>query len=240
MEKGGSEEGPCVMNVFKKNQNRVYIGVTIAAIVLAAILVVNYGVNKKAEEEESTRTVTSIEEKEKKDKVLISTNTAVIKEGLSNMGTLITQEYYFTQVETYTKEKNIFIVIPTKSGFTYSYDGSVIAGVDFGEIDVKTDEDRKIITVDLPPSEIQSVNIDRDTFKIYSEKESLWNPLKLEDYNISLAEFEESAKEKALENGILERSDAQAQKLVSEFIGSLPNASGYTVDFEREFKQILE
>ena len=82
---GGSEEGPCVMNVFKQNQNRIYIGVTIAAIVLAAILAVNYGVNRKAEEEESTRTVTTIEEKEKRDKVLISTNTAVIKDGLSNM-----------------------------------------------------------------------------------------------------------------------------------------------------------
>ena len=229
---GGSEEGPCVMNVFKQNQNQIYIGVTIAAIVLAAILAVNYGVNRKAEEEESTRTVTTIEEKEKRDKVLISTNTAVIKDGLSNMGVLITQEYYFTQVETYSKEKNIFIVIPTRSGFTYSYDGNVVAGVDFGGISVKTDEDRKVITVDLPPSEIQSVNIDRDTFKIYSEKESLWNPLKLEDYNISLVDFEDSAKAKALENGILERSDAQAQKLVREFIGSFPNASGYTVVFE--------
>ena len=176
--------------------------------------------------------MTTIEEKEKRDKVLISTNTAVIKDGLSNMGVLITQEYYFTQVETYSKEKNIFIVIPTRSGFTYSYDGNVVAGVDFGGISVKTDEDRKVITVDLPPSEIQSVNIDRDTFKIYSEKESLWNPLKLEDYNISLVDFEESAKAKALENGILERSDAQAQKLVREFIGSFPNASDYTVVFE--------
>ena len=220
------------MNVFKQNQNRIYIGVTIAAIVLAAILAVNYGVNRKAEEEESTRTVTTIEEKEKRDKVLISTNTAVIKDGLSNMGVLITQEYYFTQVETYTKEKNIFLIIPSSSGFMYSYDGAVLAGVDFEKIGVQTDEDRKVVTVDLPPSEIQAVTIDRDTFKIYSEKESIWNPLKLEDYNISLAEFEDAAKEKALGSGILERSDQQAQKLVSEFIVSLPATNGYTVEFK--------
>lgn len=228
------------MNSIRQNRNKIYIIITLVALLLAVILLICYGTRRRTEKEEAAQAVTTKTEKEKKDKVLISVNTETIRDGLSDMGFLITQEYYFTQVETYTKEKNIFIVIPTKSGFTYSYDGSVIAGVDFGEIDVKTDEDRKIITVDLPPSEIQSVNIDRDTFKIYSEKESLWNPLKLEDYNISLAEFEESAKEKALENGILERSDAQAQKLVSEFIGSLPNASGYTVDFEREFKQILE
>lgn len=220
------------MNVFKQNQNRIYIGVTVAAIVLAAILAVNYGVNRKAEEEESTRTVTTIEEKEKRDKVLISTNTAVIKDGLSNMGVLITQEYYFTQVEKYTKEKNIFIVIPSTSGFMYSYDGSVMAGVDFGKIAVETDQAAKTITVDLPDSEIQAVTIDKDTFKIYSEKDSIWNPLKLEDYNISLVEFEDAARKKALESGILERSDKQAQTLVRNFIGSLPNTAGYTVDFQ--------
>ena len=148
------------------------------------------------------------------------------------MGVLITQEYYFTQVETYTKEKNIFLIIPSSSGFMYSYDGAVFAGVDFEKIGVQTDEDRKVVTVDLPPSEIQAVTIDRDTFKIYSEKESIWNPLKLEDYNISLAEFEDAAKEKALGSGILERSDQQAQKLVSEFIVSLPATNGYTVEFK--------
>ena len=216
----------------KHNANRIYIAVTAAALVLAAILLLNYEINRRAEESETIKTATTVAEKEKKDKVLISTSSETIRDGLANMGVLITQEYYFTQVETYTKEKNIFIVIPTRSGFTYSYDGNVVAGVDFGGINVKTDEDRKIITVDLPSSEIQSVNIDRDTFKIYSEKESLWNPLKLEDYNISLVDFEDSAKAKALENGILERSDAQAQKLVREFIGSFPNASGYTVVFE--------
>ena len=216
----------------KHNANRIYIAVTAAALVLAAILLLNYEINRRAEESETVKTATTVAEKEKKDKVLISTSSETIRDGLANMGVLITQEYYFTQVETYTKEKNIFIVIPTRSGFTYSYDGNVVAGVDFGEINVKTDEDRKIITVDLPSSEIQSVNIDRDTFKIYSEKESLWNPLKLEDYNISLVDFEDSAKAKALENGILERSDAQAQKLVREFIGSFPNAAGYTVVFE--------
>lgn len=216
----------------KHNANRIYIAVTAAALVLAAILLLNYEINRRAEESETVKTATTVAEKEKKDKVLISTSSETIRDGLSNMGVLITQEYYFTQVETYTKEKNIFLIIPSSSGFMYSYDGAVFAGVDFEKIGVQTDEDRKVVTVDLPPSEIQAVSIDRDTFKIYSEKESIWNPLKLEDYNISLAEFEDAAKEKALGSGILERSDQQAQKLVSEFIVSLPATNGYTVEFQ--------
>lgn len=216
----------------KHNANRIYIAVTAAALVLAVILLLNYEINRRAEESETVKTATTVAEKEKKDKVLISTSSETIRDGLANMGVLITQEYYFTQVETYTKEKNIFLIIPSSSGFMYSYDGAVLAGVDFEKIGVQTDEDRKVVTVDLPPSEIQAVTIDRDTFKIYSEKESIWNPLKLEDYNISLAEFEDAAKEKALGSGILERSDQQAQKLVSEFIVSLPATNGYTVEFK--------
>lgn len=216
----------------KHNANRIYIAVTAAALVLAAILLLNYEINRRAEESETVKTATTIAEKEKNDRVLISTSSETIRDGLANMGVLITQEYYFTQVETYTKEKNIFLIIPSSSGFMYSYDGAVLAGVDFEKIGVQTDEDRKVVTVDLPPSEIQAVTIDRDTFKIYSEKESIWNPLKLEDYNISLAEFEDAAKEKALGSGILERSDQQAQKLVSEFIVSLPATNGYTVEFK--------
>lgn len=216
----------------KQNANRIYLIVTAVALVVAVGLLVSFGINKRAEKEENARPSTTVAEKEKKDKVLISTSSETIRDGLADMGILITQEYYFTQVETYTKEKNIFIIIPSSSGFMYSYDGAVQAGVDFAGIGVETDEDRKIVKVDLPPSEIQNVTIDRDTFKIYSEKESIWNPLKLEDYNISLAEFEEAAKEKAIQSGILERSDQQARKLVSEFIVSLPGTSGYAVEFQ--------
>ena len=150
----------------KHNANRIYIAVTAAALVLAAILLLNYEINRRAEESETVKTATTVAEKEKKDKVLISTSSETIRDGLANMGVLITQEYYFTQVETYTKDKNIFLIIPSASGFMYSYDGAVLAGVDFEKIGVQTDEDRKVVTVDLPPSEIQAVTIDRDTFKI--------------------------------------------------------------------------
>ena len=216
-----------------KQGNRIYITVTIVAIILALVLILNYGLRKGAQEpSEPKATVSTIKEKEKKDKVLISVSSETIREGLSSMGVLITQEYYFTQVETYTKDKTLFKVIPLSSGFMYSYDGAVMAGVDFGEIQIDTDEDRKIVHVKMPDSEIQAVTIDKNTFQVYSEKESLWNRIKLEDYNISLVEFEDAAKQKALESGILEKSDEQARNLVRGFISSLPTAAGYTISFQ--------
>ena len=122
--------------------------------------------------------------------------------------------------------------ITSSSEFLYSYDGAVTAGVDFEKIAISKDDDAKTITIDIPDSEIFSVNIDKDTFKIYSEKDSLWNPLKLEDYNTSLAKFEAAAKEKALANGILEKSDAQAKTIIENFVNSLPEASKYQIEIK--------
>ena len=219
------------MDFIKQHRNQIYIGVTIIASILVLVLCLDFKIRRDAERNEAAMTATTIKEKEKKDKVVISVSTDTIQDGLANMGVLITQEYYFTQVEKYTKEKTFQKFITSSSEFMYSYDGAVMAGIDFEKIEIKTDEDRKIITVDMPDSEIQAVTIDKDTFKIYSEKESLWNPLKLEDYNISLVEFEDAAKEKAIASGILGRSDEQARNLVREFISSLPNTGEYTISF---------
>ncbi|MGX8686451.1 MAG: DUF4230 domain-containing protein [bacterium] len=220
------------MNFIKRHLNHFYIGVILTCAVLSVILCVSFTSGRGRERTpEPVQTVTERPKKEKKDRVLISTSSEMIREGLSDLGVLITQEYYFTQVETYTKDKKIFYFIPASSEFVYSYDGSVLAEVDFTRVHVKTDEDRQVIVVTLPASEIQFVKIDKSTFRIYSEKDSLWNPLNLEDYNISLIEFENTAREKALKSGILERSDAQAKRLVTEFIRSLPNASGYNIEF---------
>ncbi len=219
------------MDFIKQHRNQIYIGVTIIASILVLVLCLDFKIRRDAERNEAAMTATTIKEKEKKDKVVISVSTDTIQDGLANMGVLVTQEYYFTQVEKYTKEKTFLKFITSSSEFMYSYDGAVMAGVDFEKIKIKTDEDRKIITVDMPDSEIQAVTIDKDTFKIYSEKDSLWNPLKLEDYNISLVEFEDAAKEKAIASGILGRSDEQARNLVREFISSLPNTGEYTISF---------
>ena len=220
------------MEFFQKNKNKLYLGVIVIAVIAMIILLTDYKRNAPAEP--SLADIAATENTVKKDnaKVLVTVNTETIREGIANMGTLITQEYYFTQVEKYTKEKTIMKFITSSSEFLYSYDGAVTAGVDFEKIAISKDDDAKTITIDIPDSEIFSVNIDKDTFKIYSEKDSLWNPLKLEDYNTSLAKFEAAAKEKALANGILEKSDAQAKTIIENFVNSLPEASKYQIEIK--------
>ncbi len=161
----------------------------------------------------------------------VTMSNEMIEEGLRAMGVLITEEYYFTQVEQYNASKKIAWVFKAESEFTYSYDGVVSAGIDFEQIDVNVDNDNMKITVSIPEAEIQSVSIDYDSFKIYSEEQSIWNKLSIADYNTSLTDFEKTAKEKALNMGLIDKANNSAGVVISNFVNSLVDTQEYTVDY---------
>lgn len=144
-----------------------------------------------------------------------------IQEGLREMGVLITEEYYFTQVEDYSKTKTLFKFLTSEAGFVYSYDGVVSAGMDFNEIVVKKYDSEKKISVAIPKATIQYVDVDYDSFKKYEEKEAMWNKISLEDYNISMKEFENAAINRAIERGMLERADEGAKAIIENFVKGL-------------------
>ena len=219
------------MNDLKQPKNIVYISVISVALVLSLILGIIYiaGKSKEAAPDSASERATLAP---KEDKVVVSVNVETVEDGLRDMGTLITQEYYFEQVETYSKSKKIAWIFDSTSEIAYSYEGTVTAGIDFTKIELEKDEENKTVKVIIPPSEIQNVDIDTSSFKVFSEKESLWNPIKLEDYNMSLQEFEKTAEKKALDSGILERSDEQAELLINGFIRNYSALDDYKVEME--------
>ncbi|MBE5825716.1 MAG: DUF4230 domain-containing protein [Butyrivibrio sp.] len=222
--------GGHIMNEFKKPQNIIYLTVIGAALLLSLILCISFISGKEPSATDEAAATASVIKKE--DKVLVTVNVETVEDGLRNMGTLITQEYYFSQVEKYTKSKKIAWVFDSTSEIAYGYEGTVTAGVDFTKIELEKDEENKTVKVIIPPSKIQNIDIDTSSFKVYSEKDSLWNPMKLEDYNLSLQEFEKAAEKKALDSGILERSDEQAKLLIGGFIRNYSALSDYDVEME--------
>lgn len=160
-----------------------------------------------------------------------TTDFSIIEDGLNNMGFLITQEYYFTQVEEYTKEKQIAFWT-SKSSFTYSYDGVVEAGVDFSKVKVSANDKEKIITITIPDSEIHTVTIDENSFKEYDSDNKFWNPIKPKDLNNAQKEFKEKAKANAIDKGVLERADTQAETIIKNFVAQLIDMSEYSIEFK--------
>lgn len=157
-----------------------------------------------------------------------------IQGGLTDMGLLITGEYYFTEVVSFSSIKKYWKLELkfTESAFLASYDGVVSAGIDFSKLSVEKDESVKRIRVHVPPAQIQSVDIDPESFRLYSEKEGLGNRISVEDYNNSLLELESQARAKAEERGLLERADENARTLIQRFIGGLVDLSVYRVEFD--------
>jgi len=182
----------------------------------------------------SVRVVEKVVEKEVEKFVEVEkkVSSEMIKEGLKDMGELITAEYYFTQVEDYTSVKKFFKIISSESNVVFSYDGVVTAGIDCSQIEINKNDETKQIKVILPKSDICQIDIDFDSFKLYSEKEAVWNQMKFSDYNLSMVEFENEAKNKALEKGILERADERAESLVVNFIRGIIDDNEYSIECE--------
>jgi hypothetical protein len=225
--------------VGEKDQKRKSVFyVVLSAIILLVIvwLVIDAlsGKNKTDDvsAEATEKTETQIIEVEKVVEVEKTITTEMLQESLNEMGVLVTEEYYFTQVENYEKTKPVFKIFTSKSNCIYSYDGVVAAGIDFNSISLEKDEENKVISILVPASTIQYVDIDYESFQVYEEKEGIWNPLSMDDYNESLENFKESASEKAQEKGVLEKADEHAREIIQNFILGMIDDPDYTIVWE--------
>ena len=156
-----------------------------------------------------------------------------INEGVRDMGFLITQEYYFTEVVSFSSVKKLFntLNLPlTESSYLASYEGTVTAGIDCTKITVEKDDGKGVIKVVMPKPEIKNIDIDPDSFELYSEKTGLGNPISASDFNSSLVELEDTARAKALDKGILEKADESARTIIGNFIGGMVDST-YTVEY---------
>ena len=163
---------------------------------------------------------------------MMMSESPMIQDGLNDVGVLVTEEYYFTEVVGFSSIKKLFKKLElgiTESSYLASYDGVVTAGIDFTKITVSKDSELHTVEVRLPKAEILNVDIDPESFELYSEKTGLGNPISAEDFNSSLVELENTASEKAIERGILDRADQNAKTVVKNFIAGLINTSEYTV-----------
>lgn len=231
--------------MYRTNKTMIYL-ILIPLFAIAILCVVVFGLrNTPAPKAAQTaiRPVTQVEikevervvEVEKLVEVEKTITSGILQDGLNDMGVLITQEYYFTDVIGYSSVKKLLktdIQLPfTESSYLASYDGVVTAGIDFSKIKVDKDDDDLLITVSLPKATIQNVDIDPNSFQLHSEKNGLCNPISPADFNQSLVELENSAGQKALERGLLEQADINARAVVQNFVRSLVDTSRYNLLF---------
>jgi Flp pilus assembly protein TadG len=162
-------------------------------------------------------------------------DTEVIEEGLTNMGFLITSKYYFTDTTTTSKVTSIGSITLgfTKANMIVKYSGYVPAGIDFTKITVTVDDDNKTIAVTIPEAELQDVIIDHDSFELLDEDKNIFNKFQVSDLNDSLIELEESNLKRAKELGILEEANSNAELIITNFVNSITDGTGYKLNIQK-------
>ena len=210
--------------------------IVLGALILCTVVggIIFSAVRGKAKEQAKTMQEEAGEEETKSGILVVEKEitSEIIEDGLRDMGFLITEEYYFTEVIDYSKVKKLFNLIKlgfTESYYIASYDGRCEAGIDFTEVKVEKNDSDKSIIVTIPKAVIHSISIDTGSFKLYDEKHGIGNAITAQEYNDSLVELEESAKEKAVERGVLKEADKNAKAIVTNFVSSLGTLDNYTV-----------
>lgn len=170
------------------------------------------------------------DERETEKKVEISGDT--IRESLENIGKLCTAEYNYTHVEQADSSREINgIKIPfTTASFIYSYDGTIMAGIDFAKIQINKDDIGKKITITLPDVEIISSAVDHESFRLYDEKNNIFNPISVTDVADTLADLKNSAEKEAVEKGLLNKARENAVTLVENFMHNTHDIEDYKIE----------
>ncbi len=168
----------------------------------------------------------------------VSSESTSTKLGFEDLGELVTQGAYCTEVNVTESNGELFgVKLPfSQSKYIYSYDIEVKAGIDFGEVEIAalgTDEvsGKTEIEVRLPEAKVLSCELKMDSFKVYFEKASIFNPITLEENNDAMSQLKKTAEETAVANGLLDNALSNAEVILKGFLDKSYDPALYDIIF---------
>ena len=125
-----------------------------------------------------------------------------IEEILQPAGDLITQRYYYTDMDTFESYKELLgAKIPlTTDKVVFTFKGAISAGIVLSKVEFAVDEEEKTVTVTLPDIFIVSNEIFEDEFKAYEIKNSIFTETKFTDYALLLGSMKSKKAEELMKN----------------------------------------
>lgn len=156
----------------------------------------------------------------------------LIQNRIESVKELTSLKYSYTNMGQFENSNKFYgYDIPfTQKKFIVSYDGVISCGVDLDKMDVKISG--KNINIKLPKSKILSHEIYEDSLKIFDQKTSFFNPIKVEDYNEFAKKQKKSVEKKAIERGILTEADKKCKKAVKDIVNIDNNLEDYTINIQ--------
>ncbi len=145
-----------------------------------------------------------------------------VMEKFQTISELNSIEMYFNEIIDYKNAKffDTFKVPFTEKSFVFKVEAKVKAGIDLSQLEEKdiTVQD-KSITIKLPKPKITSKEV--LSYKLYFEKNGLFNEVTTEDTLTALANFQDSLESHALKSGILEKAEENTKLYVENLLYSM-------------------
>ncbi len=120
----------------------------------------------------------------------------------------------------------------TEKKFIITYNGSIKSGIDLNSVTVAVDNNKKEIKVNLPEAKILSHEIDEDSIKVFDEKTSIFNPLKVEDFKSFATDQKDNVEKEAIEKGLLTDAEKHSKDAILEAFSIDGLLDDYKVIFE--------
>ena len=138
-----------------------------------------------------------------------------VLEQVKDISELNTVEMYFNEIIDFKNAKlfNNFQIPFTEKSFIFTVKSKVKAGVDLSSIDEGDIAiSGKSLIIKLPDPKITSKEI--LSYKVYDEKDGLFNEVTTEDTLKALELFEKDMEEQALSSGIIEKSKENTEHII--------------------------
>jgi hypothetical protein len=158
-----------------------------------------------------------------------------IEEILQPAGDLITQRYYYTDMDTFESYKELLgAKIPlTTDKVVFTYKGAISAGIVLSKVEFAVDEEEKTVTVTLPDIFIVSNEIFEDEFKAYEIKNSIFTETKFTDYALLLGGMKTKKAEELMKNQkFRDEARKEAENVISAFLKNATVSKDYKIVFK--------
>ena len=145
-----------------------------------------------------------------------------LKASIEDIGDLVTVEYNYTDILTYKDSLTLMdMKIPfTDKSYIIKYNGYIKAGVDLSKAVVK-DIKETSVELDVPSAAITDSVLDEKSMVILDQKNNIFNPLDLGDYQDTLKKELNARELKAKKDGLLERAQDNADKILRKLLQGL-------------------
>jgi hypothetical protein len=145
-----------------------------------------------------------------------SINSTMIQSRLAECSDLTTCNLVYVDLVKYSEGS---IPLITKKAFSMIYQANIRAGIDLSL--AKVEVTPKTVTIHLPETQVQSIEVDTETLRFYDEKLAIFNWSNKEDIGSAIAAARKDAEEHANLDNLKNQARSQAEKVLTKLVDPL-------------------